>query len=96
MAQAKLLTVRVISPQVTLFSGPALSVSSVNSVGNFDILPEHAKFVTLVENQKVTLQLPDGNKREFAFKLAIIHVKEDEVVVYVDPKEAGQELTKVV
>ncbi len=91
-----LLQVRVVSPHEELFSGEVLSVSSINSVGPFDILPEHAKFVTLVEKQSVVLRLPDGQKKEYKFNLAIIHVKDNQVNVYTNPKEVGQELTSVV
>ena len=89
----ELLKVRVISPRQDLFAGQALSVSSVNSVGPFDILPEHAKFVTLVENQKVVLRLVDKTIKEFSFGLAIIHVHENQVNIFINPKEAGQGLT---
>lgn len=90
---ADLLNVRIISPKEDVFSGEALSVSSVNSAGPFDILPEHAKFVTLVEKQPLVLRLPNKEKREFGFTLAIIHVRENRVSIYINPTETGQELT---
>ena len=94
---AKLLKLRIVSPKEDVFSGEVLSVSSKNSAGAFDILPEHAKFITLVEKQKMVVILPDKSKKEFTFDLAIVHVKEENVVnVYVNPTETGQELTAVV
>lgn len=92
---SQLLNVRIVSPREDVFSGEALSVSSVNSVGPFDILPEHAKFVTLVENKPLVLRLPDKEKKEFSFTLAIIHVHENKVDIYIEPQEIGQELTKI-
>lgn len=89
------LNVRIVSPRESVFEGPALSVSSVNSVGPFDILPEHAKFVTLVENKPLVLRLPSKEKKEFSFTLAIIHVHENRVDVYIEPQEVGQDLTKI-
>ena len=41
------LQVRIVSPKGEVFKGEATAVSSRNSVGNFDILPQHANFVTL-------------------------------------------------
>lgn len=92
----KLLAVRIVSPKEDVFSGEALSVSSVNSVGPFDILPEHAKFVTLIEKQKVVVVLPDRSKKEYNFDLAIVHVLDNQVNVYINPTQTGQELTAVV
>lgn len=90
------LQVRIISSRADVFSGEAMSVSSVNSLGNFDILPGHAKFVTVVEGHPIIVRLADGTKQEFSFVLAIIRVKEDHVDVFINPNEAGQELNKVV
>lgn len=86
--------VRIVSPREDVFSGPALSVSSVNSAGPFDVLPQHAKFVTLVENKPLVLRLPGGEKKEFNFSLAIVHVYEDKVDVYINPQEVTAEFNK--
>lgn len=91
----QLLKVRIVSPREDVFVGEALSVSSVNSVGNFDILPQHAKFITLVEKKPLVLRLPNKERKEFNFSLAIIHVHENQVDIYIEPSEIGQELTRV-
>lgn len=51
------LNVKILSPTQTIFEGEALSVSSVNSAGKFDILPYHANFITLVQKSPVVLRL---------------------------------------
>lgn len=79
---ADLLNVRIVSPKETLFEGQVESVSGVNSVGTFDILPEHAKFITVVENSPLLLRLPDNVKKEFKFTLAIIHAHGGKVDIY--------------
>ncbi len=84
-----ILKVRIISPKEDLYAGEATSVSSVNSVGAFDILPGHAKFVTMVAKQPLVLRFADGEKKEFNFDMAIIHVKEDQVNIYTNPLSAG-------
>lgn len=92
---ADTLKVRIVSPKEDLFEGEVVSVSSVNSVGPFDVLYQHAKFITLVEKHPVVLRLPDGQKREFNFDLAIVHAHDNKVDIYINPLEAGQELTKI-
>lgn len=91
----QLLKVRIISPEQDVFVGEAKSVSSINTVGKFDILPQHAKFVTLVEDKPLILHLSDGTKKELKFNLAIIHAHQDQVDIYTDPLAAGQKLIEV-
>lgn len=81
------LSVRIISPKEEVFKGEAASVSSTNSAGNFDILPEHAKFVTLVEKKPIILRgagLPAG-RQEFEYDMAIIHVHANQVDIFINP-----------
>ncbi len=54
---ADFLNVKILSPTQTIFDGPALSVSSTNTLGKFDILPYHANFITLVEKTPVVLRV---------------------------------------
>jgi len=89
-----LLDVRILSPKTDIFVGKAVSVSSTNSAGNFDILAEHAKFVTMVENKPLTVRLAGGEKRDFNFTLAIIHVHDNKVDVFTNPEEIEEELWK--
>ena len=51
------LNVKILSPTQTIFEGEALSVSSVNSTGKFDILPYHANFITLIQKNPVILRV---------------------------------------
>ncbi len=53
----ELLKVKILSPTQTIFEGEAVSLSSVNSSGKFDILPFHANFITLVQNQPLLLRV---------------------------------------
>lgn len=79
-----LLQVRIASPKQEIFNGPALSVSSVNSAGKFDILPFHANFVTLIQNNQITIRLPGDRKLAFSFPLAIVYMANNKVNIYTD------------
>lgn len=78
------LNVRIISPKEDLFNGTALSVSSVNSSGKFDILPQHANFITLVQNSPIVIKTAEGKDISYNFPLAIIHTTNNEVHIYTD------------
>lgn len=76
------LNVRILSPQQTLFQGQALAVSSKNSKGNFDILPQHANFITLVKNSPILIRLPDKSTAKYQFDIAIIYTVKNQVNIY--------------
>ncbi len=78
------LTVRIVSPKKELYTGLALSISSENSVGKFDILPEHANFVTLVDNKELIIVDQNKKKLKFQFPLAIIQSNSNRVNIYTD------------
>jgi hypothetical protein len=53
---ADVLNVKIFSPTQTIFEGEAVSISSVNSMGKFDILPFHANFITLVQKTPIIVR----------------------------------------
>jgi hypothetical protein len=57
VATKNTLTVKIISPTQTIYDGEAYSISSVNSLGKFDILPYHANFITLVQKVPIILRV---------------------------------------
>lgn len=79
-----LLHVRILTPKQTLFEGEALSVSSKNSAGKFDILPQHANFITLVENQPLTVIKDNKEKLSINIQTGLIYVTSNKVHIYTD------------
>lgn len=78
------LQIKIFSPKQTIFEGQALVISSKNSAGKFDILPQHANFITLVENQPITIFLPGKKSLNFNFPKAIIYASQNLVKIYTD------------
>lgn len=79
-----LLHVRILNSKEVLFDGQALSVSSKNSAGKFDVLPEHANFITLLENTDVVVRGQNASPLKFHFKQAILYTSKDQVSIYGD------------
>lgn len=77
----KNLTVIVKSRKKTFFDGEALSVSSNNDTGEFDVLPHHANFITMIKDF-VRVTKPDGGSEEFEAKKGVMRVYEDHVDLY--------------
>ena len=75
------LTVSISSPEKLIFQGKADSVSSENKQGPFDILPQHANFITIVEKHPVILR-SGGKKTKYDFDRVIIYTHNNYVSCY--------------
>ncbi len=76
------LTVVVTSPDEKVWEGQASSVSSENSEGPFDILPQHANFVTMVTDKPIVVRTTTEGENTFSYKNAVISVSGDKVSIY--------------
>jgi F0F1-type ATP synthase epsilon subunit len=72
------------NPERTFFDGNVVSLSSKNKSGPFDILPDHAHFISLLENQPVEVVDEQGKKQAFQVVRGLISAKENQVRVFVD------------
>jgi F0F1-type ATP synthase epsilon subunit len=82
--QSDSMTVKVYAPFKVYFDGPASSLTAVNRVGQFDILPNHHNFISLLEPGDVTVRAPSQPDFKLPINRGVIHVKADEVKVFLD------------
>lgn len=75
------LDVIVRDPNRTVFSGKAVAVSTKNSVGPLDILPEHENFITLVTGS-ITIWIDKHQKQEIKTDKAIIKAEANKITIY--------------
>ncbi len=76
------LTVTIKSPNKDIYKGEAVSISSENSSGKFDILTDHANFITVIENKPIVISQTNKEKQTYTFPLAIISVSKNQVNIY--------------
>ncbi len=76
------LAVTVFTPEKILYEGPAVSVSSVNKRGKYDILALHSNFISLVSD-KIAIDTGGGKRLEFPVKGGVIRVADGHVDVFV-------------
>lgn len=76
------LHIRIISPQQLILDTQASSVSSKNLQGSFDILPQHANFITLIDNSPIVVRIEHQKSLTYKFPLAIIIAKSNQVDIY--------------
>ena len=75
--------IKVYAPFKVYFDGLAKSISAVNDTGPFDILPRHHNFMTLINTGDVIVR-SDSGEEKIPIVRGIMHVKADEVVVFLD------------
>lgn len=78
------LNVRIITPRKVLFTEQVKSISSENSLGRFDILPNHANFITIIEKVPITIRKLNNKEVNFNFPLAIVYTKDNQVNIYTE------------
>lgn len=75
--------VKVYAPFKIYFEGEAQSVSAVNDVGPFDILPGHKNFLCMLVPCNLIVQA-EGGAKTIKISRALMHVKANSIVVFVD------------
>lgn len=75
--------VKVYAPFKVYFDGDAISISAINDTGPFDILPQHHNFMTLINACDIVVRTDKGEEK-IAITRGIMHVKADQVVVFLD------------
>lgn len=79
---AELVHVRILSPQQMLLDADAESISSENIQGKFDILAQHANFITLVEKHPIVIRIPHQKPLVYQFPIAIILSRDNNVDIF--------------
>lgn len=83
-ADSDIMQVKIHSPFVVYFDGPAVSVSASNDMGQFDILAQHHMLLTLLGSTDVAVGLANGTTKNFPVDRGVMYVKEDRVTVFLD------------
>lgn len=78
------MAVKVYAPFQVYFEGEAYSVSAANATGPFDILPKHHNFLCMLLPCQLVIKPVNGNQKTIKVHRALMHVKADRVVVFMD------------
>ena len=83
-AASRLMKVKIYAPFKVYFDAEAESVTAVNRVGPFDVLEGHHNFISLLEPGNITVRKPGQPDFVMRVNRGVIHVKKDEVKVFLD------------
>lgn len=81
------ITVTIKNRKGILVQEEVKAVSSFNDKGIFDVLPEHANFISIIKNY-IILYKKDGSKNEMKISKGVLRVYENEVKIYLDISES--------
>ena len=77
------LTVLVMNHKEVLFKGAAENLTSVNDTGEFDVLSQHANFISLIKD-KLIVRKPEGEEWKMSIKGGVLRVHDNKVRVFLD------------
>jgi F-type H+-transporting ATPase subunit epsilon len=88
------MTVRVVSPEATVFEGEASSVTAPAWDGQVGILPGHAPLMTLLGAGELGLDVPGGGHELFYLGGGFMKVENNEILILAEyagkePPEGG-------
>jgi F0F1-type ATP synthase epsilon subunit len=86
MASPPLIKVKIRNSQEILFEGEVDRITSINEMGNFDVFPMHANFISIIK-KGVAIYKNRKKIKEIKFDQAILKVKHDVVDIYVGIEE---------
>ncbi len=76
-----ILQVNIISPQKKLFVGECKSLSSINNVGPFDVLPMHENFISIIRDYIIIKT--KNEEKKFDIKEAVLKAEANLIYVFV-------------
>jgi F0F1-type ATP synthase epsilon subunit len=82
MSDPLTLNVSIKRPEKVEFLGKAKAVTSINMRGQFDVLPYHTNFITLIK-EKVTIHLENKEPVTYDLQSGIIKVTQNEVTILI-------------
>ena len=80
------LTVTVISPEATLYSGTAGAVFLPGSVAPFEVLPGHAPIISTLRDGDVVVRDAGGEEHRFAIAAGGVKVSHDKLTACIEVK----------
>lgn len=77
------IVLRILSPAAHLYEDEVSSITAENNEGLFDILPDHARFMSLLKSGPFTIHMQDGNQKTVNFDTALLFFRDNTATVYV-------------
>lgn len=90
-SEKPILIVHMSSPDKIIFEGQAEAITSVNERGEFDLLPLHENFITIVKTKAIIHLKIHGDKKEFQIGSGVIKIQKNKVYILIGFEALGDE-----
>lgn len=88
----KAFQLEIITPSKVVFKGEATSLSAPGVQGNFQVLYDHAPFLSALEVGTIKMKEPSGNDVLYATSGGFVEVNHNHVVLLADAAEKASEI----
>jgi F-type H+-transporting ATPase subunit epsilon len=88
----KTFLVDIVSPSKQIFSGEVISLTAPGTEGNFQILFNHADFLTSLTYGEIKLVIEEGKVNHFATSGGFLEVKSNKVIILTETIEKSDEI----
>ena len=88
----KELELEIITPSKSAYKGPVKSVTLPGTLGNFQVLFNHAPLLSSLEIGRIKIELGDEKKVEYVTGGGTVEVNENKVLVLADSFESSEEI----
>lgn len=78
----ELLHVSIRNREKVIFDGNALALSSVNTEGPFDVLPQHINFISIIR-EYIVIYKPDRSKQDYKLRVGLMKVNGNRIEIFV-------------
>ena len=85
MALSKLISAKVYERGGVVFEGDVRGISAYNARGQFDVLPVHSNFISVLR-KKLVLHQTDGSKRQISIDSGVMRILLNKAVIYIGIK----------
>ncbi len=88
----KTLNVNIVTPSRTVYDGDVQSITLPGTIGNFQVLYNHAPLMSSLEIGQIKIEDGQGDKKVFATSGGTVEVLDNKVIVLAETLESPDEI----
>jgi F-type H+-transporting ATPase subunit epsilon len=88
----KAFTLEIVAPDRIVYSGQVTSFSAPGVEGGFQVLFDHAPFLTVLTVGEITIKAPEGTDTHYAVSGGFVEVRNNKVVALVETAERAGDI----
>jgi F-type H+-transporting ATPase subunit epsilon len=88
----KIIHLEIVTPEKIIFNDDVKSFTAPGTIGSFQILPNHAPFISSLQPGKVKLVTKDGHERLYATSGGVVEVHANKISMLAETIEAKHKI----